>query len=187
MARWLSSLGALGIFLASTWAHAQTVKPAESPSPDVQENFGIGAQIGFYTPTGLSLRAGARAASLEVAAGVMPTLLSYAEGPYDNKLKLLAPLELAPTLLVDVLETKDHMRGGLRFGYRYNFALGHGGTLGGQLGKRFGHWLLEGSWGICIYPKAEDNLRGDQVSQNASFKFPPFLNWGLNVSAFYFP
>jgi len=183
MVRWLSGLGALSISLASTWAHAQ----AAEPSLAVQENFGIGAQVGFYTPTGLSLRAGARTSSLEVAAGVMPTLLSYSEGLYGDKLKLIVPLEVAPTFLVEVLETKDHMRGGLRLGYRYNVALGQGGTLGGQLGKRFGHWLLEGSWGICVYPKAEHNLRGDQVPQDASFKFPPFLNWGLNVSAFYFP
>jgi hypothetical protein len=151
-----------------------------------QEHFGVGATLGFFNPSGVSLRGGARAASLEVTGGFMPSLLSYGSSR-DPQLKFIAPFELTPQLLFEVAELKRELRAGLRLGYRYNWALGHGGSAGGQIGKRFGHFLLEGVFGLTVYPGAADRLRGEEVPAGASFNFPPALNWGFNVSFFYDP
>lgn len=151
-----------------------------------QENFGLGAELGFYNPNGFALRGGARAASLEVAFGFTPSLLSYGSAR-EPKLKFLAPLEVAPQLVFDIIEIKRELRGGLRVGYRYNWALGHGGSVGGQIGKRFGDFLVEGVGGITVYPNAAGRLRGDEVPANAGLNFPPALNWGVGVSIFFYP
>jgi hypothetical protein len=90
-------------------------------------------------------------------------------------------------LVINAVTFPREIRGALRLGYRYNAALGHAGTLGGQLGKRWGHFLLEGLWGISIFPNAEDKLRGKEVPANASFDLPPALGWGLSVNFMYFP
>lgn len=151
-----------------------------------QENFGLGATLGIFNPSGLVLRGGARAAALEVTAGFMPTLLSYGSSRAPD-LKFIAPFELTPQLLFEVAELKREVRAGLRLGYRYNWALGQGGSVGGQLGKRFGHVLLEGIFGLTVYPRAAERLRGDEVPPGSSFNFPPWLNWGFNVSVLYYP
>jgi len=151
-----------------------------------QENFGLGATLGFFNPSGLVLRGGARAAALEVTAGFMPALLSYGSSRAPQ-LKFIAPFELTPQLVFEVAELKREIRAGLRLGYRYNWALGHGGSVGGQLGKRFGHVVLEGVFGVAVYPGAADRLRGDEVPQGSSFNFPPSLNWGFNVNVLYYP
>jgi len=180
-------LGVAAVQLVTVRAGAQEREDEHTRSAARgQENFGIGAQLGFFDPSGVAVRLGARAVSLHVPAGVLPVLLNYGSAR-EPDYKFLAPLEIAPQVLVELVEFKNEVRGGLRLGYRYNAALGSGGSFGGQLGKRFGHVLLEGAWGISIYPKAAENLRGDQVPEGASFNFPPALNWGLNVAVFYYP
>jgi len=193
--RWLGAVVALGSsLLAAGQANAQTAVPPAEPGPSgvveappVQENFGMGAQLGFFNPSGLSVRAGARALSLDVSAGFVPVLLSYG-GSRSPDLKFIAPFEVSPQLLIDVVQFKHEMRGGLRLGYRYNTALGHAATLGGQIGKHISpHLLLEGVWGLSYYPRASDRLRGDQVPAGTSFNFPPELGYGLTVDLLYYP
>jgi hypothetical protein len=151
-----------------------------------QENFGVGATVGFFNPNGLVLRGGARIVSLEVSGGFGITLLSY-ESNTDHELKLLAPLEVTPQIVFDFLEFSREVRAGLRAGYRYNTALGSGGTVGGQLGKRWGHLLLEGVGGITVYPNAGARLRGEEVPEGTDFNFPPEFNYGLTVQVLYYP
>ena len=168
-------------------AGAQEAAPKKKPSAAVgQEHFGFGAGIGFFNPNGLVLRAGARQVSLEASGGFAPALLSYG-GNRDPELKLIAPLEVSPQVVFDVIELPREIRGGLRMGYRYNWALGHGGTFGGQVGKRWGHVLLEGLWGITVYPKAAEQLRGDRVPDGTNFNFPPEFAYGLTVQLLYYP
>ncbi len=175
----------LGLLLVKPAAAQESAR--EKPSAAVgQENFGFGASIGFYNPNGLVLRLGARPVALDVTGGFAPALLSYGTNA-NPKLKLIAPLEVTPQLLIHVVTFSREIRGGLRLGYRYNWALGHGGTLGGQVGNRWGHFLLEGLWGITIYPNAADKLRGDEVPAGTSFNFPPQFSYGLSVNFMYFP
>ena len=175
------------LMFASVAAAEEEPLPAKKPSAAVgQENFGFGASIGFYNPNGLILRAGARVVSVDVTAGFVPVLLSYG-GNRDPSLKLIAPFEVTPQLSVELLTFPKEIRAGLRAGYRYNVDLGHGGTFGGQLSKRWGHVLLEGLWGITVYPKASDRLRGDRLPGGTEFNFPPELNYGLTVNLLYYP
>jgi hypothetical protein len=168
-------------------AKTASATPAEATPDAPQENFGFGAQIGSANPSGVIVRVGARAISLDVTAGFVPVLLDYGNAQSPS-LKLLAPFEVTPQVLIDVVNFKNDIRGGLRFGYRYNTALGYGLTVGGQIGKRVSKkLLLEGLWGISYYPRAADNLRGDQVPAGTSFNFPPQLGYGLSVGLLYYP
>jgi hypothetical protein len=161
--------------------------PAEVRPEAPQENFGFGAQLGSYSPSGVLVRAGARALSLDVTAGFVPLLLDYGN-PQSPSLKLLAAFEITPQVLIDVVNFKNDIRGGMRFGYRYNTVLGYGVTLGGQIGKRVTkRLLLEGYGGTSYYPRAADNLRGDQVPAGTSFNLPPQLGYGLSVGLLYYP
>jgi hypothetical protein len=183
MQRWVGVVVVGAGLCLSSVARAQD--PGQSSALG-QESFGVGATLGFFNPNGLAVRGGARAASLELTAGFMPTLLSYGSSR-DPRLKFLAPFEVTPQLLFELAELKRDLRAGLRLGYRYNWVLGHGGSVGGQIGKRFGHFLVEGVGGVTVYPRASDRLRGERVPEGSSFNFPPWLNWGLNVSFFYYP
>jgi hypothetical protein len=114
-------------------------------------------------------------------------LLNYGSDR-DPKLKLLAPFELTPQLLLGDIELGNKIHGAFRVGYRYNLALSHGFTFGGQLSKRWGHLQLEGLWGVSVFPNAADELRdGDAVPENTSFNFPPSVTWGLSVGLMYYP
>jgi len=183
-----ASVIALSLLVARA-AGAQAAKAAgEAKGADAvgQENFGFGASLGFFNPNGLVLRGGMREASLEVAGGFGMTLLSY--GPDASpELKLIAPLEIAPQLVFDFLEFRKGVIAGLRAGYRFNTALGSGATIGAQVGKRWRHVRLEGLWGITVYPKAADRLRGEEVPEGTSFNFPPQIAWGLSVQLLYYP
>lgn len=191
MQRWvgLAVVGA-GLCLSGIAGAAEPDRSAErdrlATATGGQENFGMGATLGFFNPSGLALRGGVREASLEVTAGFMPSLLSYGSSR-DPQLKLIAPFEITPQLLFELLQFKHGGRAGLRMGYRYNWVLGHGGSLGGHIGKRIGRLLIEGVWGLTAYPGAADRLLGDRVPEGSKFNFPPWLNWGLNVSLFYYP
>lgn len=157
------------------------------PKEEVQHHFGFGAQLGFYNPNGLAVRGGWQSLSLEAAAGFTPTVLSYG-GNSNPKLKLIAPFEVTPQLLLGDIKLGASIHGAFRVGYRYNWALGHGGTVGGQISKRYGHLQLEGLWGITIYPDAPEQLRSaDTVPDRTSFNFPPALTWGLTVGLLYYP
>lgn len=159
----------------------------EPKQEDLQHNLSLGAQVGFYNPNGLAVRAGFRPISLEVAAGWVPTLLSYGSDRNPN-LKLIAGFELTPQLLLGNIKFENKIHGAFRVGYRYNLMLGHGATLGGQLSKRWGHLQLEGLWGVSVFPGAADKLRADHtVRAGTSFNFPPALNWGLTVGLMYYP
>ena len=192
MVRVLSVLGAMGVCVLTARPAAAVERAAsgvEAPKPQAegQGNFALGAQVGFYNPNGLAVRAGFRPLSLEVAAGWAPTLLSYGSDR-DPKLKLLAPFELTPQLLLGDIKLGNEIHGAFRAGYRYNLTLGHGFTFGGQLSKRWGHLQLEGLWGVSVYPNAVDELRDeDAVPENTSFNFPPSVTWGLSVGLMYYP
>ncbi len=192
MGRWLARLVVLsGLWSSSAWAQQREEPLAsaanrEAPTP-ADKYFGVGASLGFYQPNGLLVRAGLPAAALELAGGFTPIALSYGSDR-DPKLKFLAPLEGTTVLIVQVLKMRHELRGALRLGYRYNAALSHGATLGGQISKRISpHWDLEGLWGVSYYPKARSELRGRDVPADASFNFPPELNWGLNVQLVFLP
>ncbi|HXK17224.1 MAG TPA: hypothetical protein VNG33_05470 [Polyangiaceae bacterium] len=194
-------LGGAVAVLGLVWVNsAAAQEPAKQPSAAVgQENLGLGVGVGFFNPNGPVLRVGARAIALDVSAGYTVAALSYTTPRPDTgalfsasneepHIKFLAPLEVTPQVLIHVGTLQREIRGALRFGYRYNVALGHGATLGGQVGKRWGHFLLEGLWGISIYPTADDRLRDREVvPAAASFKFPPALGYGLTVNFMYFP
>lgn len=187
----LLKVGLVGICLSVTSvaaaAEGQVKPPAKKPSAAVgQESFGFGAGIGLYNPNGLMLRAGARVVAVDVTAGFVPILLSYG-GNSSPKLKLIAPFEVTPQLSFELLTFPREIRAGLRAGYRFNSELGQGGTFGGQIGKRWGHVLLEGLWGITIYPKASQRLRGDTLPAGTEFNFPPELSYGLTVNLLYYP
>lgn len=194
VARVLGVVGAMSVgFLTALPASAAQAErdagakaPLEPPT-EGQQNFALGAQVGFYNPNGLALRAGFRPISLEVAAGWVPTLLNYGSDR-DPKLKLIAPFELTPQLLLGDIKFGNKIHGAFRVGYRYNLALGHGFSFGGQLSKRWGHLQLEGLWGMSVFPNAADELRDeDAVPQNTSFNFPPSVTWGLSVGLMYYP
>jgi hypothetical protein len=192
MARVLGVLGAISVgFLTALPATAAErdagADHAQKTQAEGQRNFALGAQVGFYNPNGLVLRAGFRPISLEAAAGWVPTLLSYG-GDRDPTLKLIAPFEITPQLLVGDVEFGNEVHGAVRIGYRYNLTLGHGVTIGGQLSKRWGHVQLEGLWGVSIFPDAIARLREEgAVPENPSYNFPPSLNWGLTVGLMYYP
>jgi hypothetical protein len=99
-------VGAVVLLLSLTGvAVAQEAKPKKTSAAEGQENFGFGAGIGFVSPSGLVLRAGARVVSVEGAAGFMPALLSY--GSQQNpQLKLIAPLEATGQVVFEVLESR---------------------------------------------------------------------------------
>ncbi|MET0791733.1 MAG: hypothetical protein ABW061_09455 [Polyangiaceae bacterium] len=159
-------------------------------APEPQRNFGFGAQIGFYNPNGLSVRFGARAISVELTAGFAPLLVNYESysARQDNELKFLMPFEVTPQFVIHAVTFKHEMRGNLLLGYRYNTALGHGATLGGELESSIGRKLvLQGLWGITYFPDAIDHLRGDQVPADASFHFPPWFGYGLSVGLLFYP
>jgi hypothetical protein len=191
-ARWLGIVTGLavlalalpGALAAPPDASSETQQEAQA---EVQRHFGFGAQLGFYNPNGLAARAGWLPLSIEAAAGFTPTLLSYG-GNQNPRLELIAPLELTPQILVGDIKLSSSIHGAFRTGYRYNWALGHGATFGGQLSKRYGHLQLEGLWGISIYPDAARRVRDDgTVPETASFNFPPALTWGLTVGLLYYP
>lgn len=186
LARFLGGAAAvLGLFTVRPAAAQEAGKEA-APAAVGQENFGFGATVGFFNPNGAELRVGARAIALDVTGGYVPFLLSYG-GNLDPKLKLIAPLEVSPQLLIHVLTLGHDVEGQLRLGYRYDVALGHGGTLGGQAGKRWGHVLLEATWGLSLYPNATEKLRGHEVPAGTTFNFPPVLGGGVSVDLMYFP
>lgn len=192
MARVLGVWGALGVGILTALPAAAVERDAgaadaATTQPEVQRSFALGAQVGFYNPNGLAVRAGFRPLLLEAAAGWMPTLLSYG-GDRDPTLKLIAPFEITPQLLLGDVKFGSEVHGAIRIGYRYNLALGHGVTLGGQLSKRWGHLQLEGLWGVSIFPDAVAQLREEGiVPENPSYNFPPSLNWGLTVGLMYYP
>lgn len=163
------------------------LQPPAPLQPVAQENFAFGPQIGFYNPNGLVLRLGARALSLDVTAGFVPVVVAY--GPsQSSSLKFLLPMEVTPQLLIHVLTFRDDVRGGLRLGYRYNTALGHGATLGGQIAKRISpRFQLEGLWGVTYYPHASRELRGEEFPEGTNFNFPPEFGYGLSVGLLYYP
>ena len=186
----------LKVALVGTCLSATSVAAAQEGGPDArakkptaavgQENFGFGPSVGFYNPNGLMLRVGARVVAVDVTAGFVPVLLSYG-GNRNPKLKLIAPFEVTPQLSFELLTFPREIRAGLRAGFRYNSDLGNGGTFGGQIGKRWGHVLLEGLWGITIYPKASDKLRGNRLAEGTEFNFPPELAYGLSLNLLYYP
>src|SRR5687767_7784515 len=94
--------GALGIVLGLCLsAPARAEGPAPKTAAVGQENFGMGAGIGFFNPNGLVLRGGARVASLELSGGFAPALLSYENEPNKPRLLLIAPLEGSSQLVID--------------------------------------------------------------------------------------
>ena len=168
-------------------ANAATAAPRRDAAPEGQENFGVGAQIGFFNPEGLALRAGARAISLEAAGGFVPILLSYGDRTAPT-LRLLFPAEATGQIIVHALTLGNDVRGALRMGYRYNAMLGHGATLGAQVAKRFGaHLQLEAMGGVSVYPDATNQLRGSEVSASEHFNYPPELGGGVTVGLMFFP
>lgn len=162
-------------------------REASTPESSEQANFGFGAQIGFYNPNGLSVRAGAPAISLEVSAGFVPVLLSYGDSQHPD-LKFLFPFEVSPQLVIHAVTFRNGITGAALLGYRYNVVLGHGATLGGQIEKRISRKLVaEGMLGFSYYPDAADRLRGDQVPVDTSFNFPPQLSEGITVGLLFYP
>jgi hypothetical protein len=191
VARWLGLVIGLGASSLAPFALAAESNAEPEillkPKAEAQHHFGFGAQLGFYNPNGLAVRGGWRPFSLELAAGVTPSLLSYGSNQ-NPRLELIAPLEVTPQLLVGDIKLGSSIHGAFRAGYRYNWVLGHGATFGGQISKRYGHLELEGLWGVTIYPDAAERLReGGTVPEGTSFNFPPALNWGLTVSLLYYP
>jgi len=163
------------------WRVASALEPSE------QANFGFGAQIGFYNPNGLSVRAGSRTISLEVSAGFVPVLLSYGDSRSPD-LKLLFPFEVTPQLVIHATTFRHGITAAALLGYRYNMALGHGATLGGQIEKRIAPKLVvEGMLGFSYYPDAANRLRGDQVPEGTTFNFPPQLGEGITVGLLIYP
>ena len=189
---WLGILGlSCAALLAAEPAEAAERDAGEGKEPaseeELQQNFAFGAQVGFFNPNGLAVRAGFRPISLEVAGGFAPTLLSYG-GQSDPDLKLIAPFEITPQLLLGDLKLGNKIHGAFRLGYRYNLKLGHGVTFGGQLSKRWGHLQLEGLWGMSVFPGAVDKLSEEHtVPGNTSYNFPPSITWGLTVGLLYYP
>jgi hypothetical protein len=152
MVRFLAGV-VIGLCIGMTGlASAQEATPKKKSAAEGQESFGFGAGVGFFNPNGLVLRGGARLVSLEASGGFAPALLSYGS-PQSPRLKLIAPLEVTGQAVFDAIEFSREIRGGLRLGYRHNFALGPGGTVGGQIGKRWGHVLLEGVWASASTPR----------------------------------
>jgi hypothetical protein len=84
---------------------------------------------------------------------------------------------------------KRELDGGLRLGFRYNELSGAGFGGGAYATKRISRVVqLHCTFGVGIYPNAEDQLRGHEVPENAEFVFPPpSINWGLNGGIFLFP
>jgi hypothetical protein len=159
--------------------------PPAPPSP--LTGVGLGAQVGFFNANGVTLRAGYGAIALEGSAGFALSLLSYGSDRNPD-LKLIAPFEVSPQVLLGDIPLTKTIHGSFRLGYRYNVALGHGGTVGGQVARRWTHWQLEGLWGVTVYPGATDRLREDgRVPAETSFNFPPSVNWGLTVGMLYYP
>lgn len=155
--------------------------------PDPQAYFGFGAQVGFYNPNGFSARVGVPAISLEATVGFVPVLLDYGDSQHPE-LKFLMPFEVSPQLVIHAVTFRNDIRGNLLLGYRYNAALGHAPTIGGQIEKRVSrHWLIEGMWGISYYPDAADRLRGNQVAKDTDFQFPPQLGAGISIGALFYP
>jgi len=204
---------ALALSALSTRARAQepegtegtegTEETAKAPAPEQeppgQRYFGFGPSIGFWKPNGLFVRAGIPAVELEAGGGYMLNYASYTttttSGGYgvyvvqeQPQLKVFFALQGDVDLLVHLVTFKDRIRGGLRAGPRYNEALGYGVGLGGQLSKRMSaHWLLEGNWGVTVFPDAAHNLRRHEVPSSADFRWPPAINWGLNVAVLLYP
>jgi len=185
MARLLGIVAMLGLFATRT---AAAEEPRKKPDEAIgQQNFALGLQGGFYNPNGLFVRGGLEAASLELAGGFVPVLLSYGSD-VDPKLKVIAPLEVTGQLVLGALEVTSHTRMALRVGYRYNVDLGHGATLGGQATRRWGHFQLEGLYGLTIYPDAADRLRvRGAIPADTHFNFPPSINGGLTIGVAYYP
>lgn len=185
MARWLG--WSLGVAALGTGGVARAMDEAPAAPPSPLTGVGFGAQLGFFNPNGVTVRAGHGAVALEGSAGFALSLLSYG-GNRNPDLKLIAPFEVSPQLLFGDIKLTRGIHGSFRLGYRYNVALGHGGTVGGQLARRWTHWQLEGLWGVSVYPGAADRLREDgRVPKETSFNFPPALSWGLTVAMMYYP
>ncbi len=170
----------------SSASAAETEAEAEAEA-EAQDNFGFGAQIGFYNPNGLTVRAGARAISLELTAGFVPYLLSYGSSQHPE-LKFVFPFEVTPQLVIHAVTFKNGVSGAALLGYRYNVDLGHGTTLGGQIEKRISRKLVaEGMLGFSYYPDASDRLRGHQVPKDTSFNFPPQISEGITIGLLFYP
>lgn len=166
-------------------ARAANDAPRATGSP--LTGVGFGAQVGFFNPNGVTLRAGSGPIALEGSVGFALSLLSYGSDQSPD-LKLIAPFEVSPQVLLGDIRLDRTIHGSFRLGYRYNVALGHGGTFGGQIARRWTHWQLEGLWGVTIYPGAADRLRENGwVPAEPSFNFPPSINWGLTVGMLYYP
>jgi hypothetical protein len=165
--------------------------PTTLRAHDAQDYFGFGAQIGDYNPSGLTVRVGGSAISLQVTAGFLPVLfVHYQDGDTrDGKLKFLLPFEVTPQLVIHAATFRNAIRGNVLLGYRYNSVLGHAATLGGQIEKRVSRkWLLEGMFGVSYYPRAEDRLLGDKVPKNDTFAFPtPQVSSGITIGALFYP
>ncbi len=161
---------------------------SDTPSSTPQEAFGFGAQIGFYNPNGVSVRAGARAIALQVIAGFTPKAVSYG-GYRDQKYEFFMTSEVTAQAVIYATTFRNEIRGHALIGYRYNGVYGHGAMLGAQIEKRVTRkLLLEGLWGFSYYPAAADRVRGDKVPKDADFGFPPpQIDFGVSVGLLFFP
>ncbi len=177
----------LGMAMLASVGAARAASETPPATGSTLTGVGFGAQVGFFNPNGVTLRAGSGPVALEGSAGFSLSLLSYG-GNRSPDLKLIAPFEVSPQVLLGDIQLHRAIHGSFRLGYRYNVALGHGGTVGAQIARRWTHWQLEGLWGVTIYPDAADRLREDgRVPAETSFNFPPAINWGLTVGILYYP
>jgi hypothetical protein len=185
--RLLGVIVGAAVLLAPHGARAEGETTEKTAEPEPLTGFGVGAQLGFFNPSGFALRGGYGPVAIEAAAGFAVTALTWGSDR-NPELKFIAPFEVSPQLLLGDIALTKTLHGSFRVGYRYNVLLGHGGTFGGQIARRWDHWQLEGLWGISVFTQAAQRLRDKgTVPPDTSFNIPPALQYGLTVGIMYYP
>jgi len=181
-------LVAVAVFLlvVSPIAHAdEPATPAPAPVRG-QRSVGIGAEIGFSTGIGPSLRVGARQFGLYVAAGIMPLFIFGNE--HDSKsltFDVYRAFELNTDVYFVPFSPSPRTDLGLAAGYSRNTVLGNGFNLGFvaryDLRAKLAFTIFGG---VEVFPDARDRLasRGYPTTQDASLpQFQGGANFGLVV------
>jgi hypothetical protein len=146
-----------------------------------QRNFAVGAQVGWYQASGMTLQLGTPDIALSMSGGFQPIIFN--ERP--NSLGLMTSAEADVDGLIRIADVSGTTPLGLRLGYRYNTVVGHGLGIGGYAERRMTKVIaISGSYGITIFPRAFDRL---EHRGRDPFGIAGVIGGGLSIGLLFYP
>jgi hypothetical protein len=187
----LRVVAAMSLASSASEAHAQEATDAVVESPPHfggQRQFGFGPTLGLWSGMGGVVGAGGDVIKAWASGGYMPVMIF---GNKHGSKALTFDYYGSAQLNADLTARFFHRRRvelAVRFGYKYNTVLGHGGGVGVALHYDLARWLgLNVTLGPAVFPSSENRLVNKYDYPTDRDPATPWIHGGLNLDLVFYP